>query len=89
MTYIVKSPVEGFNGLSAGVQFTGGVGKTSNENAADWLKSHGYQVTEEKPKAEKPEESKTKEPEKPKAEGGGKAKASDAGAEGKSKGGKT
>ncbi|MGE5494609.1 MAG: hypothetical protein ACM3S4_04840 [Burkholderiales bacterium] len=68
--YIVKSPVEGYSGISAGVQFKDGVGKTDNKRAAEWLASKGYKVTEEKaskpanpdPPAEPP-----KEPEPPKA----------------------
>lgn len=45
--FIVKSPVEGYGGISAGVQFKDGVGETDNKNVADWFKSKGYEVTEE------------------------------------------
>ena len=74
--YIVKSPVEGYSGISAGVQFKDGVGTTDNPNAAAWLRSKGYEVaeakaakpekTEEPPKA--PEDPKSTEP--PKDKGG-------------------
>ena len=47
MAYIVKSPVKGYRGVSAGVVFVDGVGKTENAWVADWLKNRGYSVSEE------------------------------------------
>jgi len=80
--YTVKSPAEGYSGTSAGVKFTGGVGKTDNPNAAEWLKRHGYEVTDDKsakpdkaPGSKAPEPAKEPDPPKPKADSkkGGKA----------------
>jgi hypothetical protein len=63
MPYIVKSPVEGYSGISAGVQFKDGVGQTANTAAADWLKSHGYEVAEKQ--ADKPDKAPPQPPEAP------------------------
>jgi hypothetical protein len=54
--YIVKSPVDNYNGISASVQFSNGVGTTDSDNTAEWLRRKGYKVTEEKGK--KPAENK-------------------------------
>lgn len=62
MKYAIKSPVEGYAGISAGVRFKDGVGVTDNPKAADWLKSKGYEVTEEKPDKQEPPKEQPKEP---------------------------
>ena len=48
MVYIVKSPVEGYKGSSAGVEFVNGIGKTDDPRVAEWLEKKGYSVTKEK-----------------------------------------
>lgn len=53
--YIVKSPVDGYNGMSAGVQFKDGVGITQNANSAEWLKKKGYSVKKDVPRKKKDE----------------------------------
>lgn len=45
MRYKVETPVRTYNGLSAGVPFTQGIGYTDNEAAITWFKSKGYKVT--------------------------------------------
>lgn len=40
----IKTPVEGFNGLVAGVHFTAGVGKTDDEAAIGYFERQGYEV---------------------------------------------
>jgi protein-tyrosine-phosphatase len=53
MKYTVKSPVDNYKGVSAGVQFSGGVGETDNDNTAEWFRRKGYEVTENAPKKSK------------------------------------
>lgn len=45
----IKSPVETFSGLVAGVQFVDGVGSTDNEGAIAYFERQGYDVAGEKP----------------------------------------
>lgn len=40
----IKTPVEGFSGLVAGVHFVDGVGKTDNESAIAYFERQGYGV---------------------------------------------
>jgi hypothetical protein len=40
----IKTPVEGFNGIVAGVAFTDGVGKTDDEAAIAYFERQGYEV---------------------------------------------
>jgi hypothetical protein len=40
----IKAPNEKYNGLVAGVHFTDGVGKTSDENAIAYFERQGYEV---------------------------------------------
>lgn len=56
--YKVETPVRSYNGLSAGVPFSQGVGYTDSEVAINWFKSKGYTVTEleETKKEETPQE---------------------------------
>ncbi|MCU1441132.1 MAG: hypothetical protein JWP85_2129 [Rhodoglobus sp.] len=42
----ITAPVEGFNGISAGTQFTDGVGETDDENAIAYFERQGYTVGE-------------------------------------------
>lgn len=44
MKYVIKAPVENYNGISAGVQFKAGIGETDNEQAAEWFREKGYAV---------------------------------------------
>lgn len=59
----VKTPVEGFNGTVAGVSFSDGVGETDDANALSYFRRHGYQVGNEKPKAQEPSPEGNKSPE--------------------------
>lgn len=43
----IKTPVEGFTGLVAGVHFVDGVGKTDDESAIAYFERQGYGVGEE------------------------------------------
>jgi len=40
----IKTPVEGFNGIVAGVAFTDGVGHTDDEGAIAYFERQGYEV---------------------------------------------
>lgn len=44
MAQTIKTPVEGFNGIVAGVQFVEGVGKTDDEGAIAYFERQGYTV---------------------------------------------
>lgn len=44
MKYVIKAPVENYNGISAGVQFKNGTGKTDSERASEWFREKGYIV---------------------------------------------
>lgn len=44
MAKTIKTPVEGFNGIVAGVQFVEGVGKTDDEGAIAYFERQGYTV---------------------------------------------
>lgn len=46
MKFKIETPVRTYNGLSAGVPFTQGVGYTDSEERMRWFKSKGYKVTE-------------------------------------------
>ena len=50
----VYTPLQGYNGISASVEFVNGVGETDNENLLEWFEEKGYTVErEEKPKRAK------------------------------------
>lgn len=55
MEYKVTAPVRTYNGLSAGVPFTQGVGYTDNEEVMKWFKSKGYKIETESVEVEEPE----------------------------------
>ncbi|NLT99007.1 MAG: hypothetical protein GXW96_12775 [Christensenellaceae bacterium] len=59
MGYIVRSPVRHYSGVTAGVQFSGGIGRTDDPHIADWMRSKGYEVSEDAP-PEPPKEPKGK-----------------------------
>ena len=47
----VYTPLQGYNGISASVEFVNGVGETDNENLLEWFEEKGYTVErDEKPK---------------------------------------
>lgn len=46
ITYRIKTPVEGFNGVSRGVAFADGVGETTNPWYATLCREAGYEVEE-------------------------------------------
>lgn len=48
----IKAPNRVYNGVSAGVQFSGGEGATDNPAAIAWFRVHGYEVIEDIPPAE-------------------------------------
>ena len=56
-TVKIHSPVSGFSGESAGVQFRDGVGETDNPWLIQWFEEHGYKVVGQL--AEKAEADKT------------------------------
>ena len=43
-TVKIHSPVHGFSGESAGVQFRDGIGETDNPWLIQWFRDHGYEV---------------------------------------------
>lgn len=43
---IVRTPVEGFSGVVANVQFVDGVGESDDPNALVYFRRHGYEVEE-------------------------------------------
>lgn len=50
----VYAPLQGYNGISASVEFVNGVGETDNENLLEWFEEKGYTVErDEKPKRAK------------------------------------
>lgn len=50
----VYTPLQGYNGISASVEFVNGVGETDNENLLEWFEEKGYTVErDEKPKRAK------------------------------------
>lgn len=44
-----RAPNPNYNGKTAGVKFTKGIGDTSNKDVQEWLKAHGY-IPESQPK---------------------------------------
>lgn len=52
----IIAPNKNFDGETAGVKFSDGVGRTDNEYLIKWFKSKGYKVVEEasEPKKEEP-----------------------------------
>jgi hypothetical protein len=50
----IKSPVNGYNGISAGIKFVKGEAEADvSESTLDWLKEKGYEVEAEKVNKEK------------------------------------
>lgn len=49
----VTTPVEGFNGTVAGVDFVNGEGSTDDANAIAYFHRHGYAVADGKPTRKK------------------------------------
>lgn len=45
----VTAPNKEYNGISAGVQFTNGVGECTNPNTLQWFKEKGYEVELDEP----------------------------------------
>ena len=56
----IYAPNKQYDGISASVAFTRGVGESENPALLDWFKSHGYTV--EEPQEEKKQDPPTKEP---------------------------
>lgn len=48
----IIAPNPDYNGISATVQFTNGVGETDNKDLIGWFKEHGYKVEKDSAKAE-------------------------------------
>ena len=44
---IIKALNQKYTGLSAGVTFINGAGKTDNTHLIEWFKENGYEVIEE------------------------------------------
>lgn len=40
----ITAPNAKYNGVSASVTFSDGIGNTNNPNLIEWFKSHGYKV---------------------------------------------
>lgn len=61
----IRTVVENYTGIRAGITFVNGIGETNNPHLIDWFKNHGYiaEDTEDKEEAqEKPKrKSKSKE----------------------------
>nr|DAK77433.1 MAG TPA: 50S ribosomal protein L20 [Caudoviricetes sp.] len=55
----VYAPNKDYNGVTASVPFTNGVGFSSNPYLLDWFKEHGYEVEEEDDIAEAKSEANT------------------------------
>lgn len=51
----IHTLVEGFTGISAGVQFTDGVGETDDVAALAYFRTAGYEVVEAKAKVDIPD----------------------------------
>ncbi len=51
----IIAPNKQYNGVSATVQFTDGVGETDNPYLISWFKAQGYEVEEGKKKKDKEE----------------------------------
>jgi len=49
----IYAPNKEFSGISASVQFSNGVGETSDKHLIAWFKEHGYDVKEDKKPAKK------------------------------------
>lgn len=49
----VRTPEKGFTGTVAGVEFVDGAGETSNANALNYFRRHGYEVESAKAPAKK------------------------------------
>lgn len=45
----ITTPVEGFTGTVAGVEFVNGEGSTTDSNAIAYFRRHGYTVVEPAP----------------------------------------
>jgi hypothetical protein len=59
--FILKAPVKGYNGVSYGIRFIDGEGKTEDSFLASRLEQKGYKLVEEKnedtvPENEEPQE---------------------------------
>ena len=52
----INSPVEGFKGTVAGVEFDKGVGETDNDNALAYFRRKGYGISGSKPTGTSPTE---------------------------------
>lgn len=50
---VIKAPNKEYTGLSAGVEFENGIGKTDKPHLVAWFKEHGYEVEEETPMSER------------------------------------
>lgn len=46
---IIEAPNKGYTGISAGVAFCNGAGRTDNKHLIQWFKDHGYTVKKETP----------------------------------------
>lgn len=44
MKYTIKTPVEGYTGISASLHFLNGKAETDNDKLVEWFIKHGYQV---------------------------------------------
>ena len=60
MSWTVKTPVNGFTGNVAGVDFQNGVGTCDSD--ISYFQRHGYEITEDQPVEDQPVEDQTAKP---------------------------
>ena len=63
----IIAPNKDYAGVSAGVAFSNGEGRTDNEHLIHWFRDHGYTVESESEKDQKPRT--VKKPARPKTAG--------------------
>lgn len=49
MKYTIKTPVEGYSGISASLRFINGKAETDSDKLAEWFMKHKYQVIYNEP----------------------------------------
>lgn len=55
----IFSPVKNYNGMSAGISFRDGEGKTDSLYLIEWFKKHGYKVVDEEKETKSEEKSRS------------------------------
>lgn len=60
MKYTIKTPVEGYTGISASLHFLNGKAETNNDKLAEWFIKHNYQVIINESESAKPKTTRKK-----------------------------